>query len=458
MPSTSPRMRGTGGTSVLPAPHARRRLAAILATSLTALALGASVNTTLAHAAATTSSKAASPTAGTQLTAAQASIRARATGKAVVVASAETTTSELTANVNGSFTLNQYVEPVRKLVDGSWKALNSTLRLNRTAHTISPAVSTSSLSLSDGGRSPLAVMRSGASTLTVSLPADLGTLPAPELSGSTATYANIVPGVDLEMTADTQGGYTEVLVVRNAAAAANPALKTLVFPAVVTGATLASDTAGNIAATTAQGKVAFSVSAPLMWDSRTPVAGTKEATNPATGAKVDAMTGQPIASSATEPGENARIARVATRADSHAITLVPDASMLTSASTAGPLYIAADYSAGGKNQAWTFVDSYDSSASFWGNTGSMAMHVGDEAWSGPYSRDRTFAQFQVLPELYGAQVSKSTFYATETWSASCTSEPVQLWWTGAISPATTWINQPACRRRVKPDRYSAVQI
>lgn len=429
---------------MLPATQARRRLAATLATTLTALALGASVNTTAAQAATTTPAKAsASPAASTQMTAAQASIRARETGKAVAVVSAETSTSELTANANGSYTLNQYVEPVRKLVDGTWKPLDSTLRLDRATNTISPAVSTSSLSLSDGGRSPLAVMRSGASTLTLSLPANLGTLPAPELSGGTATYANIVPGVDLKMTADTQGGCTEVLVVRNAAAAANPALKSLVFPASVTGATLSSDAAGNITATTAQGRTMFSASAPLMWDSRTPAAGTKEVTDPATGARVDAATGQPIASSAAEPGQDARVARVTARADSHAITLVPDASMLAGVGTTGPLYIAADYSAGGKNQAWTFVDSYYASASYWGNTGATAMHVGDEAWSGPYSRDRTFAQFQVLPELYGATVSASTFYATETWSASCTAEPVQLWWTGAISSGTTWNNQPS---------------
>jgi hypothetical protein len=45
--------------------------------------------------------------------------------------------------------------------------------------------------------------------------------------GDTATYRDVLPGVDLEVTASDQGGLKEVLVIRNAAAAADPALRRL---------------------------------------------------------------------------------------------------------------------------------------------------------------------------------------------------------------------------------------
>jgi len=427
---------------------AKHRLAGLLAASLCTMALGATTAATPAHAASAhrAASPSARPTAG--LTPAQASLRAKTTGKAVPVPSAETSTEQLTANANGSFTLNQSAEPVRKQVNGAWKPLDATLQRDSATGMVSPAVTTDGLQLSDGGRGPLAVMRADNTTLTLSLPTDLGSLPAPTLSSDTATYANVLPGVDLEMTADTQGGYQEVLVVHNAKAAADPALKTLVFPAGTTGATLSSDTAGNISVTSPQGQTVFSAPEPLMWDSSTPAnsLAIHQATDPADGLRVDTATGQPITSSAALPGEGAHVAKMMAHAGTHAITLIPTVSMLTSKSTHWPLFLDPTYAAGSIHQGgWTFVDSYDDSASFWKNTGSMAMHVGDENWSGPYSVDRTLVQLSVPAVLHNSttHITSSTFYATETWSASCTSEPVQLWWTGAINSGTDWDNQPA---------------
>ena len=46
-------------------------------------------------------------------------------------------------------------------------------------------------------------------------PADL---PAPQVNGATATYAEVLSGVDLQVTATTRG-YTENLLVKNATAA-----------------------------------------------------------------------------------------------------------------------------------------------------------------------------------------------------------------------------------------------
>ena len=74
-------------------------------------------------------------------------------------------------------------------------------------------------------------------------------LPVPVVSGATATYRNVLPGVDLAVTADTQGGMSDTLIIRTAAAAANPALRSLKLTASVSrGLRLSADPAGNLIA------------------------------------------------------------------------------------------------------------------------------------------------------------------------------------------------------------------
>jgi hypothetical protein len=49
-----------------------------------------------------------------------------------------------------------------------------------------------------------------------------------------ATYANVLPGVDLKLTADVEG-FSQVLVVKDRTAAADPTLATLAFPMTTPG-------------------------------------------------------------------------------------------------------------------------------------------------------------------------------------------------------------------------------
>ncbi|GAA1932916.1 hypothetical protein [Kitasatospora viridis] len=417
----------------------RRRLTAATAALFTTLALAATAAP--AHAD-TPGAPATGPVASAALTADQASAQARATGKAVPVDIATTATNQLTANTDGTFTLNQALAPVRKRQNGAWKPLDNTL-LKRSDGTIAPALTTSDLTLSAGGNGPLATMKSGTRSLSLTLPASLlASLPAPTLSGPTATYS-LLDGVDLQLTADLQGGFSEVLVVKNAAAAANPALASLAFTTQTSGLDLGTDAGGNITAKDPHGALVFSAPAPTrgMWDSATNSAA-PTVTNPA-GTLLDARTGAPAASSANGPGAAAHVAAIKDTYSPGTITLTPDPALLSGTNTVWPLYIDPSYSAGGGQiQAWTYVNSYYNTTSYWNTTDSEGLRVGDQAWVSPNFLSRAYAQVSVSPQIYGANVISSTFYATETWSPSCTASDVELWGTYGINQSTTWNNQP----------------
>ncbi|MEV4611331.1 LamG-like jellyroll fold domain-containing protein [Kitasatospora sp. NPDC049258] len=395
-----------------------------------------------------------SPAPGVTLTADQASARARTTGKAVSVDAATTVTDQLTANPNGTFTLNQALTPVRKFKDGGWKPLDATL-LKRADGSIGPALTTSDLTLSKGGGGSLAVMKTGGRSLAVTLPDSLAkALPAPALDGPTATYG-LMTGVDLKVTADPQGGFSEVLVVKDAVAAANPALKSLAFTTRTTGVDLAADAAGNIVAKDPHGKVVFSAPAPVegVWDSAVDTAA-PTVTEPRTGKLLDAHSGSPARSSAAEPGATAHTAPLKATYANSVITLTPDPALLSGQNTVWPLYIDPTYSAGGGSvQQWTYVNSHFPTTNYLHTSDATGLRVGYNGWESPFFVGRAFAQMSVPPSIYGAAVIDSQFYATETTAPSCNAKNVELWSVGAtnqavISSSTTWNNQPGWNSRL----------
>ncbi|WP_405988032.1 LamG-like jellyroll fold domain-containing protein [Streptomyces sp. NBC_00986] len=376
----------------------------------------------------------------------QALAKARASGKPVQATAATTDSSTLTANPNGTLTLRQTIAPVRKLVHGRWKSLDPTL-VRQADGTISPKVSTSSLTLSGGSAdAPLATMRAGDGALAVSLPAAF-TLGAPSLSGATATYRSVLPDVDLAVTAQDTGGFSEVLVVKNATAAANPALTDLNLSTKATGVTLASDTAGDITAKDRHGRTVFSATAPTMWDSGRAAASTPKATNPQTGQSVDTRTGDPVSSSPASPGTAARTTSLKADYRAGKIRLSPDHRLLAGKDTVYPVYIDPTFVPSGQTdtvQAWAFVDSEWPDTSFYKPAASTPgpLHVGYTDWTSDVSTNRALFQTSIHSSVWGADPSSITssisFY--ENWSASCTKTEVDLWHTASITSGTTWSN------------------
>jgi hypothetical protein len=376
------------------------------------------------------------------LSAGQAMRKARATKRPVTASALTTATSVTVAQPDGRFALTESALPVRARRHGRWEKLNPALHRNRNG-TVSPAVTTSGLTLSGGGTGPLAQMTTDARTLSVSWPG--GALPTPTLSGATATYSNVYPGVDLAVTANAQGAFSEVFIIKNASAAANPALASLQFTATAPGMTVTADGGGNLrVAPNPKAVPLFTAGTPMAWDSAPLPAGTPTTTNQ-DGELVEAQSGAPVSSSVTAPGAGAHTATVPVSVSGNTVTLSPPASVLDSSSTVYPAYIDPTWwPAGSTASAWTQVDSGYAGTSYWKESSDLQSGLCDFAGCENVDVARSFLRMPIPSQITSKSVVNAAYlYMTEEWAPSCTTKSVRLYTTGSISSSTTWNNQPS---------------
>lgn len=250
---------------------------------------------------------------------------ARATGKPVAVSSLTTELSQTVANPNGTLTATDYVLPVRVRQKGAWQPVSATLRKTASG-SWQPQAVPSAVSLSGGGTGALATLTSvTGQTMSLSFPVPL---PAPVISGATATYDSVWPGTNLQVTVNTLGGLTWTIIAENATAAANPALRNLNLGIGGSGLSVTSDQARGLRATAPSGRAQFSGPPTTMWDSRT--SGSSSATARAAGA--------PRKSSAASPGWAARIALVKGQLTGRTLHVTPSTSLMSS-SADYPVYV-----------------------------------------------------------------------------------------------------------------------
>jgi hypothetical protein len=358
--------------------------------------------------------------------------QARASGKPVAVTAETTDTTDVVANPNGSFTMHSSLLPVRTQRDGQWVSIDPTLHANADG-TYSPAATADGVVFSGGGTTPLVTLTHGADTLSLSWPA---ALPTPAVSGPTATYRNVLPGVDLRLTA-TSTDYREVLVVRDATAAANPALAAIQLTTAAHGLTVHTDEYGLLTATDAHGTDVFHGATPVMWDSTVdPSAGpAPSATDPGTG-HVSPLT---VHTAATANGAHAMVGGGGATSTAQ-VTVVPDPAALAGPHVTYPLYIDPEMSSGSANWAevtgngWHYYDP--------AQLAQVGLCTG---WSGcnGLTVARSYFEMPTGPLDNGAATAtiwSAHFFLDEVWaSAGCgTAEPVQIDEAGPISGGTVW--------------------
>ncbi|MET8262185.1 carboxypeptidase regulatory-like domain-containing protein [Micromonospora sp. NPDC005205] len=385
-------------------------------------------------------------------------------GRRVENLSKRTEWSQTFLNVDGSETLEQTIEPTRVRKGQSWVPVDTTLKVTPEGvvpkATILPMVFNSK-----GGDGAFARLRDGSRELAVSWP---GKLPAPVIEGSTATYRDVLPDVDLQVTAQPLG-FSEVLVVRSRAAAANPKLASLRFGLQAKGVSVGAASGGGLAARDSKGGTVFAAPAPLMWDSSAPedMAGgaaekdkkgersAEPQRKPATKAEAEAASGSAraaeVAPDRDSVPEAARRAVMPVRVDADALTLIPDKAMLADQRTKLPIYIDPSWTGGIASNAWTSVWSKYKSSSFWQN--SSALSNGKTVGSAGAGRteDCSGCADHIIRSLFrmntsgvaGKHILSAQFRVEQRWSWTCSPKSnAKLWMTGAISSGTTWNNQP----------------
>ena len=253
--------------------------------------------------------------------------QAQLTRRPVTVSALTTEVSQTVANPSGTLTNTDYVEPVRVRQHGAWQPVSDTLRRDLSGSWRPQAVP-SGVSLSGGGGGPLATLTSvTGEQLSLSFP---GPLPGAVVSGATATYKSVWPGIDLQVTVDTLGGLTWTVIARNAAAAANPALRTLQLG--LSGPHLAVSSDQAPATCGQPGRAAPPSSAAPRSRCGTPARA---------GLRPRATTrARPTRSTATAPGRAARIALIRGRFTGRTLRLTPAAAM-SSRTSSYPVYLSA---------------------------------------------------------------------------------------------------------------------
>ncbi|WP_431966067.1 FG-GAP-like repeat-containing protein [Actinacidiphila sp. bgisy160] len=212
--------------------------------------------------------------------------KARTSGKRVEVTALRDASSTTWARPDGSFELETRAVAFRAKVDGTWRPIDTRLRRVKGGGWAPKAVNNPVVFSggSTGRRASRSQVRAALATSTAQAASstDLvtfttdshkltmtwpGPLPAPVIDGPRALYQDVLPGVDLLLTAR-DAGFSHLLIVKTAQAADDPALAEVSYGLTspdlaftldpVTHVVHAKDTAGR--------EVAVSPT-PYMWDS-----------------------------------------------------------------------------------------------------------------------------------------------------------------------------------------------
>ncbi|MEU4337363.1 LamG domain-containing protein [Micromonospora lupini] len=373
-----------------------------------------------------TASAAAAPPAPVKadgLTEAEALAAAKRLGSPVEVTSLRAESSRVVANPQGGLVLESYPAPrwTKDRDGGGWRNIDTRLQKNADG-TVAPIATLADVAFSAGGAASAVRLPVDGGQVSLSWP---GVLPAPRIEGDSAVYDSVLPEVDLRLRA-LADGFTWALVVKSAAAAANPALDELRFGLRTTGSlTKRSRAGGGFEVVDASGTPVVSARSALMWDS----SGLTSTAQAAKSRAVSAFAAQENREALRSAPDRARKAQLSTGVQGGDLVVRPDLALLRGKQTTYPVVI----------DPWTTINKirwgYANTTNATRDDGVVRVGANPDG-SGTY---RSYFSFG-LTSLSGKTIRSAKFLTEMTHSSSCTSTPVNLWRTADLTTTgkQTW--------------------
>ncbi|WP_163506828.1 RICIN domain-containing protein [Fodinicola acaciae] len=368
-------------------------------------------------------------------------------------------TSTTYANPDGTRTLEQHAMPVRVRRGDGWVAPDTTLH-RQPDGSIRPAATTVPIVLSGGGSTNLLSIGHPDAQVRMGW---IAKLPAPEVSADTATYPDVFPGVDLRIQV-TIDGFSHLLVVKDRAAAQNPALRTLHYPVSATGVTLRTKADGRTVAVDRAGKILFTAGNPMMWDTPpAPVSAAQKAAVAGLGGKQPPKYAR-VGLATTAAGQLAKAGTAPAAASPTEFVLTPDTGMLDDPAARFPLYI--DPSLSGGLIRWMHVNVRMGNQTGWGyDTNDGGAKVG---WAYDNSGNLYRSMFLLstvngAQTIAGATITDASFHIVLDYSPSGTATPVEAWLLQDLDPNAfldwdntggywkTWFSTQSAEAYPRPD-------
>lgn len=365
-------------------------------------------------------------------TEAEAAVIAEACDQEVQVTDLLTEWDTVVAQPDGTMRLDISTGATRTRVSGEWAPIDTSIQAGPDGlAVVSPAMP---MRFSDGTDGmPLATIERDGHVLSMDAPFDL---PPPTVDDNQITYPQVLPGVDLIVTAHPDGtGFSEVLRVEGPEAAANPELARIDFPIQTSDGIEIEPADGYFTAVGGEGEEVFVSPVPVMWDSADDVLVPKKR-------GLDGLSG-PSEDRTVAPQDGDTVVEMPIEVTDAAIAITPDAEVLADADTAWPVYI--DPGISGNRHEWTMIQSG------YPDTASRYMFTPDEGvgrCSVGYgcSRESIFRlaweynDMGAVGALDPSDVISATFRVFGSHSWSCTPTGVGVYRTYGISAGTTWNN------------------
>ncbi|MFC0037038.1 LamG-like jellyroll fold domain-containing protein [Actinomadura rayongensis] len=357
--------------------------------------------------------------------------KAKKTGDPVEVTAFRDERRTVYANPDQTFTAVQSVRAVRVRKGDGWATPDATLVKAKDGSLV-PKAANLTMRFSGGGTGAVAKVERAGQNFSLAWP---GRLPEPTIQGATATYADVLPGVDLVVNADIDG-FSHVFKIKTREAAADPRVRRLTLTTGGSGGVRPVQ-GGGVRVVDRSGAPLLDAPQPLMWDSRKPAAETPKADAPGA---VDLRKG---------PSESSRQGQAAVTLDRRNLTIAPDAALLSAKETTFPVYVDPVYKTASRT-GWTMVASGYPSTEYWGFPGKDNEGSGKcPALSGdPYYCNGTGTKrlFYSIPTsaFKGKYIISAEFAVTLRHTYSSSAKGVDLHWTSkSIGTGTNWDNQPA---------------